>query len=85
MGYLMHLPFFMTLIRMYRRKAFLDHYLIIMIVSGYTHYRKISMVKSDPSEWVPTYLLGDPIHFSPKESVPDLSDLVVLWGVIVVL
>ena len=85
MRLLMPLLRLLTWIRMYRRKAFLDYHPTIMIVSGYTLARKSSTAKPDRSEWVPNSLWEDPRRSSPKESVPDLSDLVVIWDVIVLL
>ena len=85
MRLLMPLLRFLTWTHMYRRKAFLDHLPIIMIVSGYTLARKISIEKPYRSKWGPTSLWENPRRSSPKESVPDLSDLVVIWDVIVVL
>ena len=58
---------------------------MIMIVSGYTLARKSSMAKPDRSEWVPTFFSDNPRHSYPKESVLDLSDMVVILDVIVVL
>ena len=63
----------------------MEHLPMIMIVSEYTLARKSSMEKSDQSEWVPTYFWENPRRSSPKDSVPDLSNLVVIWDVIVVL
>ena len=43
------------------------------------------MENHDRSEWLPTCLCENPKRSSPKESVPDLSNLVVVWGAIVML
>ena len=75
----------LTWIWIYRRKALLDHRPMIMIVSGYTLSKNNLMENPDQSEWVPTSLWENPIRYSPKESVTDLSDLVFIWDVIVVL
>ena len=74
----------LTWMRIYRRKALLAHYPMIMIVSGYTLDRYISMANPDRMEWVPTSLCENPSLSSPKVSVPSLNDLVLIWEVIVV-
>ena len=43
------------------------------------------MANSDQIEWVPTSLCENPSLSSPKESVPALSEFVVICEVIVVL
>ena len=58
---------------------------MIMIIYRYTLSRKSYMENPDKSEWVPICLCENLRLFSPKESVTDLSDLIVIWGVIVVL
>ena len=58
---------------------------MIMIVSRYTLARNTTMEKLDLSEWVLISLCNIPRRSSPKKSMPDLSDLVVIWDVIVVL
>ena len=68
----------LTWIRIYRRKALLAHCPMIMIVSGYTLDRYSSMENPDQMEWGPTYLCENPSLSFTKESVPDLSDLVVM-------
>ena len=70
--------------QIYRKKALLAQRTMIMIVSGYTLARYISMANPDRMEWVPTYLCENPSLSSPKESVPALSDFVVICEVIVV-
>ena len=75
----------LTWIRIYRRKALLEQHPMIMIVSGYTLARLISMANLDDMEWVPTSLCENPSLSSPKESVPALSEFVVICEVIVVL
>ena len=40
------------------------------------------MEKPYRGELVPTYLWENLVRSSPKESVPDLSYLVVIWGII---
>ena len=74
----------LTWIRIYRRKALLSHRPMIMIVSGYTLVRYSSMANPDRMEWVPTYLCENPSLSSPKESVPALSEFVVVCELIVV-
>ena len=75
----------LTWIRMYQRKALLDHLPTIMIVYGYTPDRKISMENIDRSKWFTTSLCENKIRSSPKERVPDLSVLVVVLDVMIVL
>ena len=75
----------LTWIRMYQRKELLDHRPIIMIVSRYTLARKTAVAKPYQSDWVTTSLWENPRCSSPKVSVPDLSDLVVILDIIVVL
>ena len=53
----------------------MDHLPIIMIVYEYTMARKGYMEPTDCSEWVITYLYENTIRSSPKESVPDLRNL----------
>ena len=67
---------FMACMRIYCRKALLDHHDMIIIVSGYTFDRKSSMENPDQREWVTTSLCENPIIYYPKESVPDLRYLV---------
>ena len=43
------------------------------------------MVNPDRMEWVPTSLCENPSLSSPKESVPALSEVVVICEVIVIL
>ena len=69
--------------RIYRRKALVAHQPMIMIVSGYTLARDSYMAKPDQIAWVPTCLFENTSLSLPKESVSDLSDLVVMWEVIV--
>ena len=47
---------------------------MIIIVSGYNLARYSSMENPDRMEWVTTSLCEDPSLYSPKESVPALSD-----------
>ena len=75
----------LTWIRMYQRKAFLDHRPMTTIVSGYTLDRKISKENPYRSEWVTNYLYENPISSSLKDSVPGLSYLIVIWDIIFVL
>ena len=70
---------------MYHRKVFLDHRPKIMIVYGYTLARKISTAKPYQGEWVHTSLRENPRSSSLKESVPGLSNLIVIWDDRVVL
>ena len=70
---------------MYQRKVLLDYCPMIMIVSGYTLARNSSMGKPNRSDWVPTSFLDNQRRSSPKESVPDLCSLVVIWDVMDVL
>ena len=74
----------LTWMRIYCRKALLAHRPMIMIVFGYTLARYSSMKNPERMEWVPNYLCVNPSISSPKESVPDLSDLVVIWEMIFV-
>ena len=71
--------------RIYRRKALLAQRPMIMIVSGYILARYSSIANPDRMEWVPTSLCENPSISSPEESVPDLSEFVVICEVIVVL
>ena len=66
----------MTWMRIYQRKVLLAHRPIIMIVYGYG--RNSFMEHPDQREWVPTSLCKNPSIYSPKQSVPDLRDLVVI-------
>ena len=68
----------LTWMCIYRRKAFLAHHPMIMVVSGYTLDRKSPMENPDLREWVPTSLCENPRIYSPKEIVPDLRYLVVI-------
>ena len=80
------MPFLMSLtwMQIHRRKALLAQRPMIMIVSGYTLARLSSMANTDRMEWVPTCLFENPSLSSPKESVPALSEFVVICEVIVV-
>ena len=51
---------------------------MIVIVYGYTLARKISIENPDQREWVPISLCENLSLSSPKESVPNISDLVVI-------
>ena len=75
----------LTWIRMYHRKEFLDHRQMIIIVYGYTINRKSSMENTDWSEWVTTSLCDNTRRSYLKESVPDRSNLIIIWYIIVVL
>ena len=68
----------LTWMRIYRRNVLLAHRPMIVIVSGYTLARYSSMENPYHMEWVPTSLCENPSLSSPKESVPTLSDLVVI-------
>ena len=68
MRVLMPLLRLLTWMRIYRRKALLDHRTMIMIFSGYTLDINISMAKPDQREWVPIYLCENPSLSLPKES-----------------
>ena len=70
---------------MHPKNKLLDHNPVIMIVSGYTISRKSSTETPDHSEWVTTSLWENPRCSSPKYSVPDLSNFIVIWYIIVVL
>ena len=74
----------LTWIIMYARNTFLEHLPMIIIVSGYTHTRNISVENNGRREWVPTYLCEKPRRYSLKESVTDLSNFIVIWDVIVI-
>ena len=78
MRFLMLLLRSLTLIRMYRRKAFMDHLPMVMIVSRYNMARKSSVENPYRSEWGPTYLCENPRRSSPKYSVPDLIFLIII-------
>ena len=67
-----------TWMQKYLRKALLAHHPMIIIVSGYALARNSSMANPDKMEWVPTYLCKNLSLSLPKESVPDLRDLVVV-------
>ena len=56
-----------------------------MIVYEYTLDMKSSLENPDQSEWVTTYLCESKRISSPKESLPNLSVLIVIWYVMVVL
>ena len=58
---------------------------MVVIVSLYIRVRKIYIVNYDLREWVPTSLCENPGRYFPKEIVPDLWDLILIWYVIVVL
>ena len=58
---------------------------MIMIVSGYTLDSKYYMANPVRGEWVTTSLCENTRYSYPKKSVPDLSDLIAIWDVIVVL
>ena len=66
------------------RKELLSQRPMIMIVSGYTLARQSSMANPDHMEWVPTSLCENTSFYSPKESVPDLIEFVVICEAIVV-
>ena len=66
-------------------EAFLDHLPMIMIVSGYTLDRNISMANHDHSEWVPTSSCENLMRYSPKYSIPDLTILIFILDVMLVL
>ena len=70
---------------MHPKNKLLDHNPVIMIVSGYTISRKSSTETPNHSEWVTTSLWENPRCSSPKYSVPDLSNFIVIWYIIVVL
>ena len=72
----------LTWMQIYHRKELLDHRPGIMIVFGYTLAIYSSMENPDQMEWVPTSLFENPSLSLPKESVPDLRDLVVMFEVI---
>ena len=74
----------LTWMRIYLRKALLAYRPMIMIVSGYTLARYSSMANPDRMEWIPTSLCENVILSLTKESVPDLSELVVICEVIVI-
>ena len=81
----MHLLRLLIWIRMYQRNAFLNHLPMIMVVYGYNPVRKSSMASFDWRWWVPICLCENPSCSSPKESVPDFIDFIVIWDVIFVL
>ena len=60
----------------------LEHIPMIMIVSRYNQYRKISVAKHDWSERAPTSLCENKRQPPPKEITPDLSVLIFIWDVI---
>ena len=78
MSLLVPLMRLMTWMRIYSRKVLLDHFPIIIVVSGYTLARKFSMENPDQIEWVLTSLCENPNLSLPKESLPDLRWLVVV-------
>ena len=61
------------------------HLTVIMVVYGYTLDRKMSMENTDQREWNPTYLWDNMRRSYPKESVPYLRYLIVIWDVIFIL
>ena len=69
---------FMTWMHIYRRKAFLFHFPMIIIVSGYALARKSFTVNTNQRECVPTSFCENTSLSSPNESVPNLRDLVVI-------
>ena len=71
-------------IRIYLRKELLAHHPIIMMVPGYTLARYSSMANPDRMEWVPISFFDNHCFSPQKESVPALSELVVICEVIVV-
>ena len=75
----------MDWMRIYHRKTLLSHGPMIMIVSGYTLVRNISTENADQRDWFTTSLCENMSLSLPKESVPDLRYLVVIWEVISVL
>ena len=83
MRVLMPLLWSLTWMRIYRRKVLIAQRPMIMIVYGYILARYSSMTKPDNMELVPTSLCENPSLYSPKESVPALSEFVVLCEVIV--
>ena len=85
MWVLMPLLMSLTWMWIYCRKALLAQRPMIMIVYGYTLDRWSSMANPDRMEWVPTSFCENPSLSSPKESVPALSEFVVICEVIVVL
>ena len=68
----------LTCMRIYYRKVLLVHRPMIMIVSGYNLDRKSSMSNPDGRKWMPTSLYENTSLSSPKESMPNLRDLVVI-------
>ena len=74
-----------TWMRIKRRKALLAHCPMTMMVPGHTFYRQSSMANPDCMQWVTTSLCEHPSFSYPKESVPALSELVVICEAIVFL
>ena len=68
----------LTWMQIYRRKALLAHHPMIMIVFRYTLFRESSMANLDHMEWVPTSVYENPSLSLPNQSVPALSELVVV-------
>ena len=66
---------FLTWMQTYRRKAFLAHHPMIMILSGYTFAINSFMANPNQREWVPTSSVENSSLSLSKESVPDLRDL----------
>ena len=75
---LINLLMLLTCYLMYLRKLFLDHPPMIIVVSGYTCARKGSIENPDHRDCVPNSLCNNPRHSSLKESVPNLSNLIVI-------
>ena len=81
----MPLLLLMNWILMYLSNILMYHLLIILIVSGYTRSMKISMENPYWREWMPTSLCENSRRYYPKEIIPELIDLIVIWYVIFVL
>ena len=75
----------LTWMRIYGRKSLLAQRPMIMIFSGYTLSIYSSIENPDHMEGVPTYLCENTSLSSPKESVPALSEFVVICEMIIVL
>ena len=70
--------------QIYCRYVLLAHRPMIMSFSGCTLARYSSMANPDRMEWVLTSLCENPSISLSKESVPDLSEVVVIYEAIVV-
>ena len=68
----------LTWMRIYRKKALLARHPMIMMVPRYTLARYSSMENPEHIAWVPTSFCDNPSLSLPNESVPALSEFVVI-------